>query len=197
MNSASDSKYPCLLDRLLGPNARWSRHRAAIDAKSRLSQHPTPMTPADYREAVLRDLKWLLNSPQPLRPERCLIGGDPEEASPHDRDDTLRTPENPRGYFFPFVRQSVLNYGAVSLTGIHGQGLDTEECARELREVIINFEPRFIPETVQVEVVDDPKAGTLVFSVSAHLWALPHPEPVRFRSEFDLERGGCKIEPKS
>ncbi len=181
MSLAPDSDFPCLLDRILGagggPNARYRG-----------------ITLGEYRQAVLRDLKWLLNSPQAPRFDRCLTREPIETASLHDRDEQLRTEDNPRGYLYPYVRQSVLNYGFRSLAGLLTQGMDAVELERELREAIIHFEPRFIPQSVQVKLASEQFAeGKLAFVIKAQLWALPHVEPVQFRSEYDLETGGCAV----
>jgi type VI secretion system protein ImpF len=184
MISSPEREYPCLLDRIMGPSARSSSSVGG-------------MTPAEYRKAVLRDLKWLLNSPQYLRPDRCLTWGARQEATPHDRDDNLRSSENPQGYLYPFVRESVVNYGSRSLAGTLIKGSDPVELERDIREAIITFEPRLIAETVSVKIsMDQFEVGTLAFNVSGQLWALPHPEPLHFRSEFDLESGGCAIKEK-
>lgn len=181
MSFSPDSEYPCLLDRILGASEGTSSRRRN-------------MTLGEYRAAVLRDLKWLLNSPQSPDPARCLTWAPLDTESLHARDENLRSSENLRGYRYPFVRNSVLNYGTRSLAGLITQGMDTVELERELKEAIIHFEPRFIRSSVTVKLAQDHlETGKLAFEVTARLWALPHAEPVRFRSAYDLETGGCTI----
>ncbi|HEV7405132.1 MAG TPA: type VI secretion system baseplate subunit TssE [Chthoniobacteraceae bacterium] len=181
--SQPDSDFPCLLDRIIGTGEGMRDRGISL---------------ADYRKAVLRDLKWLLNSPPSPRFERVFTARPIEGASLHDRDDQLRDEENPRGWLFPYVRKSVLNYGFRSLAGLVTKGLDPVELERDLREAIITFEPRFIPQSVVVKISRERfEAGKVVFEIKAKLWALPHIEPVQFRSELDLETGACAIQDES
>ena len=152
-------RLPCLLDRLVdfapGSEEEAVRRRT--------------VTLDEYRAAVLRDLRWLLNS-------AC-----------HLPWEDIRE--------FPHVARSVLNYGTRDLAGVTTDNLDGLDLERQYREAIINFEPRIVPDSLQVRLVhaDRSEVGRVGFEIKGHLWALPHPERIYFRTEIDLETGVCEI----
>ena len=152
-------RLPCLLDRLVD---------FAPDAREEAVRRRT-VTLDEYRVAVLRDLRWLLNSP-------CHLPG----------EDICE---------FPHVARSVLNYGTRDLAGVTSDKLDAFELERQFRESIIAFEPRIVPESLQVRMVqsDRTEIGRVGFEIKGHLWALPHPERIFFRTDIDLESGICEI----
>ena len=124
------------------------------------------MTPGDYRAAVLRDLGWLLNTAR-LRDEQAV-------------------------YDFPEAAKSVINYGIRDMTGMTSDNLNDVDVEREIRDAILNFEPRIIPDSLQVRLVRDyDTPGRVAFEIKGLLWALPHPERLRVRTELDLESGAC------
>jgi type VI secretion system protein ImpF len=126
---------------------------------------------ARMRQSVLRDLAWLFNT---TRLEAV----------------TDLTNE-------PFVRRSVLNFGLPALSGSTASSLDITDLARAVREAILTFEPRILPESLQVRTVFE--AGELdhhnVIGVEIHgeLWAQPVPLEFLVRTEFDLETGKVQI----
>lgn len=152
-------RLPCLLDRLVD---------FAPDTREEAARRRT-VTLDEYRVAVLRDLRWLLNSP-------CHLPG--EDISE-----------------FPHVARSVLNYGTRDLAGVTSDNLDAFELERQFREAIIAFEPRIVPESLQVRMVQSERTeiGRVGFEIKGHLWALPHPERIFFRTDIDLESGICEI----
>jgi type VI secretion system protein ImpF len=183
MNSPANLSFPCTLDRLLQPSQRGSDGQKDW------------ISPRQYRDAVLRDLKWLLNSPQYPDFQKVLMRPSDEDLTTlHDRDDELRTPENRRGYYFPQARTSVLNYGARSFAGLSSQGLDVLEIEREIKEVLLQYEPRLIPSTISVKMARESVAtGSLEFTIKAQLWFLPRPEPIQFRTRHNLDSGSCTL----
>jgi type VI secretion system protein ImpF len=154
------TRLPALLDRLIDE---------APDKKEEELRRRT-ITPEDYRAAVLRDLRWLLNSP-------C-----------HQMGEDICE--------FPHAATSVLNYGTRSLAGSITDNVDPQEMENHLRDAIIAFEPRIIPDSVQVRMVDvrEDEPGRVAFEIKGHLWALPHPERILFRTDIDLESGECLLE---
>ena len=123
------------------------------------------------RQSVLRDLVWLFNT---TRLEAV----------------TDLTKE-------PLVRRSVLNFGLPALAGATASSLDITDLARAVREAILTFEPRILPESLQIKTVLE--AGALdhhnVIGVEIHgeLWAQPVPLEFLVRTEFDLETGKVQI----
>ena len=126
-----------------------------------------------YRESVLRDLEWLLN---------C-------EAHP--------TAAEFEG--LEIVRESVLNYGIRNLTGTWLSTHEASDLEALLREAVLRFEPRILPETLGVRVIA-PAAdeahlqGALTLEIVGELWAEPVSEALFIRTEVDLETGACAIE---
>jgi len=159
MIQETQMRLPCLLDRLVdfapGSEEEPARRRTvSLD---------------EYRAAVLRDLRWLLNSACHLPWEDICE--------------------------FPHVARSVLNYGTRDLAGITTDNLDGLELERQYRDAIIAFEPRIVPDSLQVRLAhaNRSEVGRVGFEIKGHLWALPHPERIYFRTEIDLESGVCEI----
>ena len=127
-------------------------------------------TLSQIRSAVLRDLSWLLNAS--VRMESEDIAG------------------------FPEVASSVLNYGMPDLCGLSTSTYSPPELERMVREAIRRFEPRIMPESLSVRVVEVDTHGraSIAFEIAADLWATPVPDPLFFRTEMDLDTGQCRLE---
>jgi type VI secretion system protein ImpF len=125
---------------------------------------------ARFRNSVVRDLGWLLNT------------------------DSLASTEDLE--HFPELCRSVLNFGIRNLTGSTASGLDTRALERSVRQAILAFEPRMAPKTVRVSARRDPDAmshNTLTLEIEAELWAHPSPERVVLTSDIDLESGSVTV----
>lgn len=126
-----------------------------------------------YRESVLRDLEWLLN---------CEAHPRPEEFAGLER-----------------VQASVVNYGVRSLTGAWLSAHEPGDVELLVREAVLRFEPRIVPETLTVRVIPEEKEGehtanTLTLEILGQLWAEPMPEQLYIRTELDLETGACGVQ---
>ena len=184
MANEVEKNLPCLLDKLIDetPGQAASGRRKVFIGKD------------EYRRAVLRDLKWLLNSPQYLQFDRCLTHSYIDEPTLHDKDERLRSSENPEGYLYPNVRTSVLNYGTRSLSGMRSEMVDDLELENELRESIIAFEPRIDPKKLRVKLIQNyDQPGKLAFEIRGELWTKPQMTNFSFRSELDLESGAIQL----
>jgi type VI secretion system protein ImpF len=123
------------------------------------------------RESVLRDLAWLFNATQLEAVDNLSKG--------------------------PFVRRSVLNFGLPAMSGKAVSSLDVTNLTRAVREAILTFEPRILPQTLEIKTLFD--AGALdhhnVIGVQIHgqLWAQPVPLEFLVRTDFDLETGKVRI----
>jgi type VI secretion system protein ImpF len=159
MTPETQTRLPCLLDRLVDE---------APDSRDEPARRRT-VTLDEYRAAVLRDLRWLMNSSSHLPWE----------------DITQ----------FPHVARSVLNYGTRDLAGATTDNLDGFELESQFRDAIIAFEPRILPDSLQVRMIqsDRTEFGRIGFEIKGHLWALPHPERIFFRTDIDLETGICEV----
>jgi len=147
---------PSLLDRLSDDypqTSQESRERQVISLSK-------------LREAVLRDIGWLLNT------------------------DSLSTTEDLTDY--PEVARSVLNYGMPSLSGQTVSGANLKDLERRVKETVCNFEPRILPETVRVKVIAAPEAQgghAMSFAIEGQLWAEPAPLHLVLRTDIDLQTG--------
>lgn len=125
------------------------------------------LTLSRLRECVLRDINWLFNATQMARV-----------------DDLAET---------PFVAASVLNYGLPAFSGFTASSMDPRTMERELRQAILDFEPRLLPESVVVtarmhESIEN-QHNKLSFDIECKLWAQPAPISLLLHSDMDLESG--------
>lgn len=156
----SERLQPCLLDRLTDDDPELTKE----------SRDQRIVSLRRYRQAVLRDLDWLLNS------------------GAHPRQDGLEE--------FSEVPNSVLNYGIPDMTGTTASGVKPEDFERRLVEAIRRFEPRIAADSLRVRVVAGPGLmdhNAISFELEGELWALPMPDPLYVRTEVDLETGQCEV----
>jgi type VI secretion system protein ImpF len=151
---------PCLLDRLTDeqPENRHESRTARI------------ISPARYRDAVMRDMRWLFNTSSRLASE--------------DITD------------FPEIATSVLSYGIRDLCGRITTSVDISQLERELTAAMSAFEPRVIPGSLRVKAIQGATGSTpsiLSFEIQAELWANPVPEHLFIKTEIDLETGHCQL----
>ena len=129
------------------------------------------VTVSELRRSVLRDLTWLFNTTRPFAPDAI-------EAQPQ-------------------VRNSVLNYGLPALSGLTASGLDIRQLERALRQAIVDFEPRILPDSVSVKAVLERDTVDHHNVISLHieglLWAQPVPIEMLLRTQFDLESGQSRV----
>lgn len=122
------------------------------------------------KRSVLRDLAWLLNS------------------------GNLAVTEDLSAY--PDVQNSVLNYGVADLAGTSATSTDIARVEREVREAILDFEPRILAESLSVRVnLDDENMSnkTLSFLIEGQLWAQPLPISLYLSTDLDLETGNTTV----
>jgi type VI secretion system protein ImpF len=151
---------PSLLDRLT--DLRPDKEKES-SSQQQLSQQ-------DYKDAVIRDLAWLLNSAA----LEAVI----------DLED------------FPAVRHSVLNYGMPDISGHTSSSIDTREMEKALKKAICEFEPRIIPNTLKLDVRSDPDSmshNSLEFKIEGVVFEQPMPFQIALRSRLDLECGDFDI----
>ncbi|MCC8365796.1 type VI secretion system baseplate subunit TssE [Xenorhabdus sp. PB61.4] len=119
------------------------------------------------RQNLLRDLQWLLNS----------INGESEQnLSP-----------------FPEIRRSVYNFGLEPLAGKLMSEIEWEDIQHKIIKAIHIFEPRIIPDGLEVNCVSDTHSLTLYnrlsIEIRGFLWCVPWPLEFLFHSDIDLENG--------
>ena len=125
---------------------------------------------AQLREQVRRDLSWLFNTTQ-------FTAG------------TDLTP-------YPQVQSSILNYGIVDLTGQLLSSIRPEQLENAVREALLKYEPRLLPESLQIAVTlgKNPFGmAALVVEVRADLHSEPLPLTLHVRTEIDVETGRVSV----
>jgi type VI secretion system protein ImpF len=125
------------------------------------------------RQSVIRDLEWLLNT-------AC-----------------LETSQELSGY--SEIRRSVLNYGIPDMSGSPASSKDITSIERDIRQAILDFEPRILPGTLKVRVtISDAEmsANALAFEIQGELWWQPLPERFFLKATLDLELGKFKTDSK-
>jgi type VI secretion system protein ImpF len=151
---------PSLLDRLTDDDPA-NRHE---------SRELRVMSLQQIREAVQRDLAWLLNC-------GCL-------ATTEDLED------------FPHVMHSVLNYGIPDLSGMTVHNWDAVTLERALTQAIADFEPRILENSLHVRVVTDAEdmhRNAMTFEIEGKLWSQPMPVRLLWNTTVDLETGDIKV----
>lgn len=150
---------PVLLDRLTDefPDRRSEVRKIGISR-------------AEYYNAVIRDISWLLNSTQ------------------LESDVASQLPQR--------VRDSTLNYGLVPISGRRFSELDLPGIAESIKRAISTFETRVLADTISVTPFYDPVSeahNLAVFEISAKLWFEPSPIDLRVRTELDMEAGHAVV----
>lgn len=160
-----DRLQPSLLDRLTDEEP--GRKLPSRDGRV--------LTFAQLRDAVKRDLGWLLNTTNLASVDERLAD-------------------------YPAVARSVLNYGIPDLTGKAASSIDAKDIERLLRQAILDFEPRILKRSLKVRVVvdlEDMSRNAIRFEIDGELWAEPVPLHLVLQSEIDLETGHVKVEEPS
>ena len=122
------------------------------------------------REAVLRDLAWLFNT---------------------TRLDAKMDPVT-----FPHARRSVINFGLPALSGQLASTLEIPDLERAIRQAILDFEPRILPESLQVRALETEAMdhhNVIGVQIYGQLWAQPLPLELMLRTEIDLETGQVEV----
>jgi type VI secretion system protein ImpF len=151
---------PCLLDRLTD-KAPGTQHE---------SRDRRIISPGRYRDGVLRDLGWLMNT-------------------------GARRPE-PGEETFKYLPQSVLSYGIPDLCGLTVGSINLRELERLIRQALLAFEPRILRHSLRVRAVtqDAQQHNTLSFEIECELWAQPIPEALFIKTNVDLDTGILEVQ---
>ena len=130
------------------------------------------MSKEDIRRAVLRDLEWLFNT-------ACLGG----EVASGD---------------YPEAEHSVINYGLPAFSGQFASAARRMGLESSIKQAIIDFEPRILPKTLDVELVFDryilDSHNRMGLYIRGMLWAQPTPVEFLLRTRLDLEAGRIALE---
>lgn len=155
-----DRLQPALLDRLTDDQPELTR-----DADERRVLNKNQL-----RQAVLRDLGWLLNAVQPL-------GKQAQDA--------------------PYAADSVLNFGLPPMSGQLASKVDVPGVEQAIRQAILRFEPRILEHSLTVRAIEGGAMldahNVIEFEIRGFLWAQPIPLELLLRTQLDLEAGQVKV----
>lgn len=152
---------PALLDRLTDdhPETQVEPREMRVMTRNRL------------RDAVLRDISWLLNTTQ-------ITGDNDWQAA-------------------PLAQQSVVNFGMPALSGTTASSLDAVDLEQQVKRALVAFEPRLMANSLRVEALVDEMQldhhNVVSFRISGNLWAQPVPFEMLLRTEVDLESGQVEV----
>ena len=123
------------------------------------------------REAVMRDLSWLFNT-------ACLGSSVSLQGCPE-------------------VARSVLNYGLPVISGQTISSIDPGVLEQQVRQAIVDHEPRILPQTLRVEAlmteVPIEQHNQIRFRITGQLWAQPVPLELLLHTDVDLETGRVDV----
>jgi type VI secretion system protein ImpF len=141
-----------------------------IDLEPKMSQEPPKsrsQSLAELKQAVRRDLEWLLNT-------RCFY-----DAGDGGLEETLR---------------SVAFYGLPDFTGVSAKShIEQARMTKALETAIRDFEPRFINLKVTLEPISN-LDRMLRFRIEASLDIEPTPEPVTFDTVLQMGSGNFAVQ---
>ncbi|MDX7990435.1 type VI secretion system baseplate subunit TssE [Xenorhabdus littoralis] len=119
------------------------------------------------RKNLLRDLQWLLNSINKESQQNISL--------------------------FPEIIRSTYNFGLTSLAGKNISDVEWNDIKNKIISAIHVFEPRIIPDELQVNCISDINSlslyNILSIEIKGFLWCIPWPLEFIFRSDIDLENG--------
>ncbi len=156
-----DRPQPALLDRLMDnePDTKSEPIENRILSKKKL------------RQAVLRDLAWLLNATNLAHGVEFIE--------------------------LPYAEHSVINYGVPALSGQIISTVEITQLENAIKQAIIKYEPRIMPESLQVEAIVSELQlnhhNLINIQIRGDLWAQPTPVELLLRTEIDRETGKVEI----
>lgn len=130
------------------------------------------ITHSELRRNVLRDLQWLFNA---VNSESQL------DLQPYSH-----------------IQRSTFNFGIAPLAGKRMSDIQWPDLQRKITAAILHFEPRIIPQGLQVDCLSSHKSSELhnqlAIEIRGRLWCVPYPLEFLFRSEVDLENGHFELQ---
>lgn len=175
--TSQERLQPSLLDRLTDHSPGQSSE--PLDARVLSRQQ--------LRAAVLRDLSWLFNA---------------NRAEPSRRTGKQSRPayveeELARWKAAPFAQRSVLNFGLPSLSGESVGRLELRAVSADIKQAILDFEPRIDPNTLEVDTQIDGSIHShhnqLKLVIRGHMWNQPVPLELLLSASVDVETGQAAV----
>lgn len=125
---------------------------------------------SDYRYIVLKDLEDLLNT-------KVALAGHSD-----------------------WVKKSVLNYGICCCIGTISSQKTDDNIISNIKQAIINFEPRFVADSIKVDIIEYDKPEcikNIAIEITAQLKMFKSLEYLKFKTKIEVDTGHFKIEGKS
>lgn len=76
--------------------------------------------------------------------------------------------------------------------------IEWQDIQRKMTNAILHFEPRILPQGLQVRCVSDLTAldlhNVLSIEIKGRLWCVPYPLEFLFRTQVDLENGHFELQ---
>lgn len=132
-----------------------------------------------FQETIRRDLRWLFNATSL------------ESADNLDGFDSPGNPKMPN-----YLKQSVLNFGIQDFSGHTASSMKTADIQTRMRQAILHFEPRIMPDSLKIEVHASGQFNhnALSFDIRGDVWMQPSPLPQHWQTNVDLETGAVDID---
>ncbi|RYC39753.1 type VI secretion system baseplate subunit TssE [Pectobacterium zantedeschiae] len=135
----------------------------------------TLISHSTLRRHVLRDLQWLFNT----------INNEAQQ----DLSE------------FGEVQRSVWNFGVAPLSGQNISDIEWLDIQRKMTDAILHFEPRILPQGLQVRCISDMTSlslhNVLSIEIKGRLWCVPYPLEFLFRTQIELESSHFELQDAS
>ena len=175
--TSQERLQPSLLDRLTDLDPRSSTE--PLEARV--------LTRQQLRAAVLRDLAWLFNANRAEPSRRSGKVARP----PHIEADLAMWRQAPH------AQRSALNFGLASLSGESVGKLDLRAVSDDIKQAILDFEPRIDATTLEVDVQIDGSVrdhhNQLKLVIRGHMWNQPVPLELLLSASMDVETGQAAV----
>jgi type VI secretion system protein ImpF len=176
--TSQERLQPSLLDRLTDEDPTNTKEPLEARVLSR----------QQLRAAVLRDLSWLFNAnrAEPARRRN------PKSVVPERIEKELAMWKQA-----PEAQSSVLNYGLPSLSGESVGKLDLRAVSADIKQAILDFEPRIDANTLEVEAQIDGNVRShhnhLKLVIRGQMWNQPVPLELLLSASMDVETGQAAV----
>jgi type VI secretion system protein ImpF len=91
----------------------------------------------------------------------------------------------------------VLNYGLPPLSGETASTIDPLVLQARVRQAILDFEPRILPDSLHVEAILSEEQmdhhNQIGFRITGQMWAQPVPLELMLHTDVDLETGRVAV----
>ena len=95
----------------------------------------------------------------------------------------------------PFVSKSILNFGLADISSLTVDEMAVADVSAELCDMLRSYEPRLVPETIEVERAGgiDAVEMKVRFIIRAEMRASPVDVPVEFVADLEIETAKMQI----